>query len=147
MIFEKPVDFVPAEQTALLDGAWSDHIQKQRPERATQPLVSGYIKARLAAPQDRGGKFVFHELAQKELQLRAADLEISRKRHRKFADAMIEKRRSHFKRMGHAHPINFAQNVVRQVIVKIETQILFELGISIHALEQIVQRPVLCLQE
>src|SRR5438105_3421217 len=135
MIFEKPVDFVPAEQAAFLDGAWSDHVQKERPERATQPFVRGNIKTHLAAPQYCGGKFVFHELAQKELQVRAANLEISRKRHRKFADPMIEKRRSHFKRMSHAHPIHFAQYVVRQVVVKIETQILLELGISIHALE------------
>src|SRR5437867_3462660 len=127
MIFEKPIDFVPVEQAAFLDGAWSDHIQKERPERATQPLVSRNIKARLAAPQYCGGKFVLHELAQKELQPGAANLEINRERHRKFADSMIEKRRPHFKRMGHAHSIHFAQNVVREVVVKVEKQIPLDL--------------------
>src|SRR5919108_3790763 len=147
MIFDKSLDFVPAKQAGLLDGAWSDDIQKQRPERATKPIVGGNIKTHLAAPQYCGGKFVFHQLAEKELELRAANLEISRERNGEFADPMIEKRRPHFERMGHAHPIHFAQNVVRQVVVKIETQILLELGVSIHAPEQILQRAVFCLQE
>ena len=50
------------------------------------------------------------------------------KRGGEFDDAMIEKRRAHFDGVGHAHAVNFSQNVVGQKIFLIEPEVRGQVG-------------------
>src|SRR5437870_6494966 len=89
--------------------------------------MSRYIETNLPAAQDWRRELVFHELSQDEFQIRATDPQIHRKRERKFADPMVEKRRTHFKRMSHAHAVHFAEDVIGEVILEVEPEISFEI--------------------
>ena len=45
-----------------------------------------------------------------------------RKRLGKLADPVIQKRRADLERMSHAHAIHFAENIVGEVILQVESQ-------------------------
>ena len=70
----------------------------------------------------RCGQLVLHQLAQDEFQSRAADLQILRQPRREFHDAVIQKRRTHFERMRHAHAVALVEDVVGQIVELIQPQ-------------------------
>src|SRR5437879_13496488 len=102
--------------------------------------MSRYIESGFAAPQDGGRELVFHQLSQDEFQFRAANLEMYRKRFGKLTDAVIQKRRTHLERMSHAHAVHFRENVVREVILPIESQMPVEFGSPGDSIDQPGQR-------
>src|SRR5689334_4927910 len=52
---------------------------------------------------------------------------------------MIEKRRPHFQRMRHAHPVGFIQNVVRQIVALIDQKIPVEKPAAVVQRERVDQ--------
>ena len=112
---QNPIDCLPSKYPRFANRAFVECFVHQRLQRRAQPVMRRNIEAFFAARQHRTRKFVLHQLAQNELERTAPDLEIFRQRGGEFHDPVIQKRRPHLQRVGHAHAVAFIQDIVRQV--------------------------------
>src|SRR5271165_753479 len=108
------------EQPAMRFGAFAQRFHQQLPQRAAQPFVGGNIESRLLAFQNGRRQLVPPQFPQHQLLPRSGNLQLRGQRGGEFHDAVVQKRRSHFHRVGHAHAVALYQDIVRQVILLVE---------------------------
>src|SRR6267378_1523154 len=111
MALEKSVDDFGVEQFAALGGAVAERIRQQSTERPADPVVRGNIETDFLALQDGRRELVFHQFLEKHFLLRTADLQRGGEFGGKLDKAMIEKRRTHFDGVSHAHTVALRENV------------------------------------
>src|SRR4030095_570593 len=105
------------------DGLWSN-VSAVRPVRGEKKIMSGVaqIAAQPATQGDReallgpvhveAGKPWGQVALEEELGDRPAILELGRQPGRELDDLVVEQRRAYLERRGHAHPVNFHEDVV-----------------------------------
>ena len=81
------------------------------------------IEAHFRPLQNCRRQLLFHQLLQDYFLLRAANLQGSGELGGKLDNAVIQKWRSHFDRMRHAHAVALRQNVIRQIISLVQPEI------------------------
>ena len=120
MIADHTLDSGPVEHASAFDRLSREHSEQHRLQDRAEPMVRRDIEAFLL-PREHGRRdLVTHQLAKNELQLRASYFEIVRKASGIFDDTVVEKRRAHFQRMGHAHAIRLVEDVVGKVVLLID---------------------------
>src|SRR5882757_4665529 len=123
MALEKSVDDFGLEQFAALGGAVAERIRQQSTERPAEPVVRGNIETDFLALQDGRRELVFHQFLEKHFLLRTADLQRGGEFGGKLDKAMIEKRRTHFDGVSHAHTVALRENVVAKKVFLIEPKV------------------------
>ena len=98
------------------------NVQEQGSESGPQPVVRGNVEAFFLAGQDRCGKVVSHQFAQNIFEFPASNLEVLGQARGEFYNPVIQKRRTDFQGVRHAHAITLIQNVVGKVIELIGPQ-------------------------
>ena len=122
MPFQEAFDDFAVEKFSISREALFQRIDEHASQRAAKPLMSGNVKARLFALQDRSGKFVFPQFTQNKFLLCAADFQFGRELRRKFHDSVIEKRGTNLDGMRHAHAIALHQDIVSQIVILVEPE-------------------------
>ena len=116
-------NYLEAKQFRMLRFRRRQRFHHHRSKRAAQPFMRGYIKADLLPPHDCTGELGIHQLVEQVLLAFPANFEIGGEGRGKFHDAVVEKGRTDFNGMGHAHAIGFHQNVIGKVVFLVELEI------------------------
>src|ERR1019366_3711607 len=111
------------ENFRMIGESGMQRINYERSEGTTDPFVRRNVEANFLPLQDRRRQLVPHQLLQQKLLLRAPNLKRCRQRRGKFDDTVIQKWRAQLDGMGHTHAVRFDQDVVREVILLIETTV------------------------
>ena len=98
-------------------------FEQQRPQGPPEPLVRGDVETYFLSRQDRGRKFVAHQVLQDHFLARSVNFQRRGQPSGEFHDAVIEKRRPHFNGMRHADAVHFGEDVVGKEILLIEPQV------------------------
>jgi hypothetical protein len=111
------------EQPALRDPSGGEQVIHQRRKLPLQPLLHRDAEALLFPLQDAVGQDAAKRALEDEFALTVAHFEVARHRERQLHDADIQKRRARLERRGHAHAIDFRQDVVGQVDRHVRVQL------------------------
>src|ERR1022692_1415526 len=116
MIAYQPLRRSKLENARRYDRLSSQSLVQQRLQNSPEPGVRRYIESGLGTVDDRVGQFPAQGFFQQILAAGTPQFPALRQSRRKLHDPVIEQRRTDFKRVGHTHPVDLVEDVVRKVI-------------------------------
>src|SRR5690348_11810817 len=93
------------EDARLLHRFFAERLLKQWPQRTAEPFVYRDVETFFGPREDFRRELLTDQFPKNALRSSPLDFEGGGQPGRKFHDAVIQKRRADFERMGHAHPV------------------------------------------
>lgn len=118
-----PLDLWEMEITGLGDTIFFESRQHQVLQLPSQPVFNGDAEAFFFTGDVFLWEKAFHALFEKPLGGHSPELEFSRQVEHELDDLVVDERHPCFQRCGHAHAVDFDQDIVNQIGVEIQVEL------------------------
>src|ERR1041384_1776298 len=114
--------------------AWGrrDCVEKHLAQFALEPFADRNLEALLREREQMARQDMFERLAKRMFFAQPVDLQFPRNAEGRLDDAIIEKRRAHFKPDLHAHHVNFGEDVIGQLDLRVHIE---------HRVDEVAVKP------